>query len=254
MIAVIAPLALSSLACSLSGTGPKNGAEAPDFTLTSITGKEMRLSDFRGRPVVLNFFTTWCGPCRSEMPGMQAMFETYVTQGLVLLAVDLGDAPADVKAYAKEMNLSFPLLLDEESSVGNLYGVNSFPRTFFIDSEGIIRKITIGSMEEVDIEDGIKDLLRRASEVKEKQAAGESGTRVEGCVNIGAAMARTGPAKKYPSGLKLKHAECCAFDARTADGAWLRLADRLSARGDRLWVQADFVDLKAGKDALPVAK
>ena len=181
ILAVTTILALGSLACELSGgASARVGSAAPDFTLTSSAGKEMSLGAFRGRPVVLNFFTTWCEPCRDEMPGMQAMFESYVTRGLVLLAVDLGDAPDEVKTYAQQMGLSFPLLLDQESNVGDLYGVNSFPRTFFIDSEGVIQKISIGSMAEAEIATGIEDLLQRARAVKEKAAAAGAVRGVEG--------------------------------------------------------------------------
>ncbi|MBE0696542.1 MAG: redoxin domain-containing protein, partial [Anaerolineaceae bacterium] len=228
ILAVVAVLALTSLSCAAAGPGARVGSEAPDFTLTSSAGKEIRLGAFRGRPVVLNFFTTWCGPCRDEMPGMQKMFEAYFPQGLVLIAVDLGDTPADVKKYALEMGLGFPLLLDQESRVGDQYGVNSFPRTFFIDTEGIIRKISIGSMEEAEIAAGIEDLLQQAREAKEKMKASGSGKGVEGCVNINAAIARIGPGKKFHSGLKLNHEECFAFDARSEDGKWLRMADMLS--------------------------
>ncbi len=251
VLGVVVLLALTGLACSLTGKGGLSvGSDAPDFSLTTTTGKEASLGAFRGRPVVLNFFTTWCGPCRAEMPGMQAQFENHVSQGLVLLAVDMGDSPAEVKSYAKELGLSFPLLLDPENEVGDLYGVSSFPRTFFIDTEGVIRKVSIGSMEEEDIAEGIEDLLRLAREAKEKQVDASTGKGVQGCVNVGTALARTGPGKKHPAERKLHLAECFGFDARTPDGIWLRMADLLSEQGDRLWVQADYIDLKAGTNGL----
>lgn len=252
ILAVVAVLVFASLACSAGGLG--KGSEAPDFTLTSSAGREIRLSAFRGRPVLLNFFTTWCGPCRSEMPGMENMFQKYVSQGLVLIAVDQGDSLADVKKYATDMQLGFPLLLDEDTQVGDLYGVNSYPRTYFIDTEGVIQRVTAGSMEESEIEAGIKDLMEGAREAKEKKAAAGIFTGVEGCININAAIARTGPGKKFKTGLKVNHAECFGFDARTTDSKWLRMADMISYQGDRLWVQAEYVDLKANVNTLPEAQ
>jgi cytochrome c biogenesis protein CcmG, thiol:disulfide interchange protein DsbE len=252
ILAVISILVLTGPACALSGSGASKGNEAPDFTLTSSAGKEIRLAAFRGRPVLLNFFTTWCGPCRAEMPGMQKMFETYYPRGLVLIAVDLGDSPADVKQYARDLQLGFPILLDQESEVGNRYGVSSFPRTFFIDTTGVIRKINIGSMEESEIADGIEDLLQRAKEAKEEAAASGGVAGVEGCVNINAVIARTGPGKKFSTGLKLSHAECYGFDARSTDGEWLRMAELISYQGDRLWTPAQYIDLKADINTLPV--
>lgn len=254
LVAVI--LALASLGCSSSSgeASASVGSIAPDFTLTSVTGKEMSLAAFRGRPVVLNFFTTWCGPCRDEMPGMQAVFEDYMTQGLVLLAVDLGDAGADVKSFARELGLSFPVLLDGTSRVGDQYGVNSYPRTFFIDSAGVIRKISFGSMAESEIAAGIEDLLEQSRAVKKTAALARSGKGVEGCVNIGQAIARSGPGKKFSASLTLGLGECYGFDAHSRDGAWLRMSDLLSAQGSRLWVAAGYIDLKADVDTLPAVE
>lgn len=252
-LAVVA-LTLASLACSVSG-GPRTGSQAPDFQLTSTSGKEFSLSAFRGRPVLLNFFTTWCGPCRDEMPGMQSVYSRYRQEGLILLAVDLGDKPGDVASYRKELGLGFPLLLDQESQVGNLYGVSSFPRTFFIDSEGVIRKVSIGSMPEGDIQAEVENLLKLARETKAKQVqAGSSEDGVVGCVNIGTVLARTGPGKSHPAEMKLKHSDCYPFDARSADGTWLRMANALSSQGERLWVTTEFIDLKVDVNTLPVAK
>lgn len=249
---VVAVLGLFSLSCSASGN-VSVGSSAPDFTLTSSKGKQLRLEGFRGRPVLLNFFTTWCGPCRSEMPGMQSAYETYGPQGLVLVAVDLGDSPEDVGAYRDELGLDFPLLIDQESRVGSQYGVSSYPRTFFIDRDGVIRKISFGSMEEGEIRAGVEDLLARPSAKQISQPDTSQGG-VEGCINIASARAHTGPGKKYPAELQLYHGDCYTFDGRSSDAAWLRLAGLVSAQGNPLWVSAEFVDLKADVKTLPVEK
>jgi peroxiredoxin len=253
ILGIIIVLALVNLSCAASGGPSANvGREAPDFTLTSAGGKEYRLSAFRGKPVVLNFFTTWCGPCRDEMPAMQSLFKIYSREGLILLAVDLGDSRTDVKTYASSLGLGFPLLMDPESQVGNLYGVNSFPRTFFIDSKGVIRKISIGSMPESEISAGMVDLIDQARTARETLRASGAGKGIEGCINVASALARTGPSKKYAGELKLHKEECFGFDARSADSEWLRLADLTSIQGGRLWAFADFIDLKAEVNTLPL--
>lgn len=250
-------LALAALACASSPSGPQAGAEAPDFELPTPQGNELALSTFRGRPVMLNFFTTWCGPCQAEMPAMQAVYQRYAGEGLVLLAVDLQDTPDEVADYGEEMGLSFPLLVDEQGRVGNLYGVNSFPRTFFIDTDGVIRHIAVGTMAEEEIEDDVKDLLKRAQEAQKQpiaQAGGENAGSPQGCVSVRSALARTGSGKQYPGVMRLEHAACFTFDARSADGDWLRLAAERSPSGERLWVTAEFIDLEQGAGELPTAE
>jgi len=253
ILGAIAVLATLSLACAATGDAGAS-REAPDFTLTSVTGNEYQLSAYRGKPVLLNFFTTWCGPCRAEMPGMQEMYARYKSKGLVLLAVDLGDSSTDVASYRKELGLHFPLLLDPNSEIGDLYGVNSYPRTFFIDTKGVIQKTVVGSMSEGDIEAEIQNLLSLAEAAQKADLQAGGGSGIEGCVNIASARARTGPGKKFPGELELKISECYPFDARSADSAWLRLENAVAVNGARLWVFAQYINLKADVNSLPVAE
>lgn len=127
--------------------GSNVGDPAPDFRLQNLAGEEVSLSDFRGRPVLINFWATWCGPCRDEMPFIQGVFEDkeWSDQGLVILAVNLGEAPAKVGEFMEEYGLTFPVLLDARQDAAKAYNVRGIPATFFIDKNGIIKDRQIGA-------------------------------------------------------------------------------------------------------------
>lgn len=125
---------------------PLKGHPAPDFTLQTLDGESLSLSDLQGQAVVLNFWATWCPPCRAEMPELQAAYEDYGPGGLVVLGVNQGEDQATVKAYQEELNLTFPVVLDTQFEVSETYQINSLPTTFFIDRDGIIREIVVGQM------------------------------------------------------------------------------------------------------------
>ena len=139
-----------------SGTA-KIGKLAPNFQLTDITGKPVSLSDFRGKPVLLNFWATWCGGCRFEMPFIQEVYNRRSEHGVVILSINIGESPSSVENFVREYNLSFPVLLDREGKVAEKYNVRSFP-TYFVDSDGIIRDIQIGAFSGVA---EIEDILNR---------------------------------------------------------------------------------------------
>ena len=132
--------------CSSSTDEIINTADiAPDFQLTDLAGKQVKLSDFRGRPVILNFWATWCGPCRVEMPHFQQVYEEWSDRGLVVLAVNIGESPTLVKEFALDYGLSFPVLLDIEAEVAQRYNIRPIPTTFFIDKSGAIQDMVIGA-------------------------------------------------------------------------------------------------------------
>ena len=136
--------------------GLKKGNTPPDFTLTTLDGQKVTLSDLRGKKVVLNFWATWCPPCKAEMPHMQNYYEQYAKeQNVEILAVNLTSAERDVSADAKvntvmtfkdSYELTFPILLDPENEAGMDYQVVTIPTTYFIDSNGYIQNVIQGPM------------------------------------------------------------------------------------------------------------
>jgi peroxiredoxin len=126
---------------------PKVGDEAPDFVAISPEGQIVHLSDFRGQPVWLNFWGSWCPPCRAEMPDIQAAYQELQPQGLTLLAVSLGDKPSEAMNFAKLNGVTFDILLDPDRTLTSpTYPIYNFPTHIFIDKDGIVRKIVLSEM------------------------------------------------------------------------------------------------------------
>lgn len=136
---------------------PAVGYHAPDFTLTTLDGAEFTLSELRGQPVVLNFWATWCGPCQRELPALQTAAERYDGR-IVIAGVDQAEPPALVQEYVSRFGLTFPIPLDEKQEVAGRYNVMGLPTTFFIDSDGVIRRIWSGEMNSIVLAEGISQL------------------------------------------------------------------------------------------------
>ncbi len=144
---------------------PREGFPAPDFTLDTLDGGQMTLSDLRGQVVMINLWTSWCPPCRAEMPAIDNIYQANKEQGLEVLAVNstFQDSEAAAAAFAQEFGLSFPILLDRDGAVSRRYQLRALPSTYFIDRKGIIRSVVLGGpMSESLIQSKIADLLAEA--------------------------------------------------------------------------------------------
>lgn len=127
-------------------SAPTKGFLAPDFTLTTLSGESITLSDLRGQAVLINLWASWCGPCRAEMPAMQKVYERYQDQGFNILAVNATnqDSLSAAQAFVEELGLSYPILLDFDGSVSRLYQLRALPSSFFIGPDGRIQEVIIG--------------------------------------------------------------------------------------------------------------
>lgn len=142
---------------------PREGFLAPDFTLDTLDGKKVTLSELRGKVVVINFWATWCLPCREETPALEKSYEQYKDSDAVILGVNLTnqDSISEVDSFVQEFGLTYPILLDRDGRVGYLYQVKGLPTTFFINREGVIRTVLVGGpMSETFIRSKIEALLK----------------------------------------------------------------------------------------------
>lgn len=133
------------------------GAQAPNFELVALSGDIISLEDLRGQSVIINFWATWCGPCRLEMPTFQDRFDQYDGE-LRVVAVNFDETETDVQTFADEMNLTFDVLLDPGAVVQQLYQIRAYPTSFFVDSEGIIRVQHIGLIVESQLDEYLAEL------------------------------------------------------------------------------------------------
>ena len=114
-------------------------SEAPNFTLQDIEGDELSLADFRGKPVVLNFWTTSCQPCVEELPALEKLWQTYNQGDVVVLAINQGESAEKVNSFLAEHPVSFPVLLDKNQKVSKVYRVRGIPQSYFISEEGAVQ-------------------------------------------------------------------------------------------------------------------
>jgi peroxiredoxin len=153
---------------------------APDFSLEALDGKTTRLSDFRGKAVLLNFWATWCGPCKVEMPWFVDLQNQYGSQGLQIVGVAMDDgSKEDIAKFAKDMGVNYPILIGKDS-VGDEYGgVPALPQSFLIARDGKIMDKIVGLRGKSEIEDAIKKALNtrpaaNQASVSEKSSEGSS--------------------------------------------------------------------------------
>lgn len=141
---LLAGCALMVLAAGSLASSGLTGQPAPDFALKSSTGENLRLSEYRGDVVMINFWATWCGPCRQEMPLLDELYTRYERVGFNLLGVNIDDDSGRAMDMIRELGVSFPVLFDARKEVSRLYDVDAMPVTVLVDREGNVRHIHEG--------------------------------------------------------------------------------------------------------------
>ena len=137
-------VALAIFAASSLASSGMEGQPAPDFALKSSTGENLRLSEYRGDVVMINFWATWCGPCRQEMPLLDELYARYQRVGFNLLGVNIDDDSRRAMQMIDELGVSFPILFDARKEVSELYAVEAMPVTVLVDREGTVRYVHHG--------------------------------------------------------------------------------------------------------------
>jgi peroxiredoxin len=156
-------LPLMLVACAgTAAAAAQLAATAPDFTLRSVGGANLRLAEQRGQVVLVNFWATWCGPCRQEMPHLNRLYERYRSAGFVLLGVNIDDDPRAAADLATKLGVQFPVLLDTDKAVSRAYDMSAMPATLLIDRDGRVRHIHRGYRDGVErtYEEQVRSLLR----------------------------------------------------------------------------------------------
>jgi peroxiredoxin len=152
----------ASTTSSNSQGGLALGNAAPDFTLQTVDGKNFKLSDLHGKKVLLNFFATWCPPCKGEMPDLESFYKEHMNDGITVLAVNLTTGETDpntnIPKFISNFGLTFPVLLDKQGNIGDLYQAFDIPTSYFIDSKGVIRQKMVGAMNKDTMEKLISQL------------------------------------------------------------------------------------------------
>ncbi|MCL4535788.1 MAG: TlpA family protein disulfide reductase [Bacteroidetes bacterium] len=144
---------------------PRPGHPAPDFTLQDMDGKNVKLSDLKGKPVLINFWTTWCPPCRAEMPDIETVYQRHKAEGLVVLGVDVQEDKDAVSKYVQRGGFSWTFLLDTSGEVFfNRYRGAAFPSSFFVDKEGVVQDVSIGALNEKGLENKLAKILSAAAQ------------------------------------------------------------------------------------------
>jgi peroxiredoxin len=141
---IAAGIVLSMVAAGSLASSGLAGSPAPDFALKSSTGENMRLSEYRGDVVMINFWATWCGPCRQEMPLLDELYSRYQRVGFNLLGVNIDDDSRRAMDMINELGVSFPVLFDSSKEVSRLYEVDAMPVTVIVDREGNVRHVHQG--------------------------------------------------------------------------------------------------------------
>jgi peroxiredoxin len=155
-------LAALTVAGTAASAAITPSAGAPDFTLPSLGGPNLRLQEQRGQVVMVNFWATWCGPCRVEMPHLSRLYDKYRGSGFVVFAVNIDEDPRKAASVAAQLGMRFPVLLDTDKKVSRMYDLSTMPSTILIDRDGRVRYVHRGyrSGYEDTYDKQIRELLR----------------------------------------------------------------------------------------------
>lgn len=148
------------IACGSSNQAKSDESKVTDFTLPTLDGSQIKLSDYKGQVVIIDFWATWCPPCRNSIPTFIRLYDKYHDQGFTVLGVGLDDEAA-LRKYANEMKIPYPVLIGN-NDIGKAYGVTGIPKTIFIDKKGKISKTQVGFAPELEAQfDAVVDSLLR---------------------------------------------------------------------------------------------
>lgn len=136
------------------------GRLAPDFTLSDLDGNWFRLSDLRGKVVFVNFWATWCPPCRAEMPEMEAVYQEYKDKNVVVVGVDISESEDEVRQFVGEGGYNWTFVIDTTGVVMESYDITAIPTSIFIDREGVIRAVNIGAMNKRGMEAKLAEAMK----------------------------------------------------------------------------------------------
>lgn len=141
-------------------SAPEEGYIAPDFTLKDLEGNTVNLEDLRGKVVFINFWASWCPPCRAEMPEIEAVHQEYRDRGVVVLGVDISEPENTVRQYIQQGGFTWTILMDSTGEVARDYRITAIPTSFFLDREGIIRVVKVGAMTKREMEANLAEAMQ----------------------------------------------------------------------------------------------
>ena len=159
-----APAAAGVQAVQLTGAGdgapPKIGTPAQDFTATTVDGKKVSLSSFKGHAVWLTFGASWCAACKAEAPDIEAAYQKFKARGVVVLSVSISEDSATVKDYGDRIGLTYPKIADPDTRIASAYRVNGIPAHFFIDASGVLSSVKTGGMSPGQMDAALTEVSR----------------------------------------------------------------------------------------------
>lgn len=232
------------------------GSIAPGFSLIAMDGEEVDLGKLIGKAVILQFWSTSCKACGDELAALQSIYARANTDELAVIGINKDDQPADADRFAKELGLTFPLLLDREGRISNAYQVAALPVTVFVGKDGRISHVKTAPLSEEELvaltEEMLGGFSLSATPTTEAIEATATPAVLEGCVTASVLNVRTGSSTDFAVVSTLSEGECLNFNARNEEATWVRLDREQLADGSFQWVSAEYVELKGDINNLPI--